>query len=371
MKFQILTKAILAALIISILSCGSNSDVKEGAATNINGETEDVFTIPVEAMILKKNISEASIPFTGILKPISSVDIVAEVTGKVKKINKKLGHSLSTEDVIAVIDDEIPYNQFQQALSQKLSAENNLKISKLNLESDEILFSNNDISKIAYENSILTVKTSEANLLAAVANLSLMKRNYDNTKITSPIDGVISRENIELGTMVSLGMVLYRVIDFSTLKVEIGISQDLIKYAMVGSEASIMISALDNKEINGIVKLVSPQADEITGTYKVEIQLLNSSDLEIRAGMTAKIDLKITDSNEQLTVPNYTIVSKAGDQYIYKIVDNIAILTKIETGLTLGSHTVVTSGLQEEDMIVVVGMKNLGENTPVYLDNAN
>ncbi|MFC1581598.1 efflux RND transporter periplasmic adaptor subunit [Candidatus Neomarinimicrobiota bacterium] len=369
MRYQIFTKAILTVLLVSIISCVGKRDREE--VTTVNTGTEDIITVPVETMVLKKNTSEASIPFTGIMKPISSVDIIAEVTGKVKKINKKLGHSITTDDVIAIIDDEIPYNQFQQALSQKLSAENNLKIGKLNLESDEILFSNNDISRIAYENSVLGVKTAEANLLAAVANLSLTKKNYDNTKITAPINGIISRDNIELGTMVIPGTVLYRVIDFRTLKIEIGISQDLVKYARIGSDANIMISALGNKRFNGTVKHISPEADEVTGTYKVEIQLLNTSDLEIRAGMTAKIDLKITDSNKQLTVPNYTIVTKAGNQYVYKIVDNVAILTKIGTGLIFGSNTVVTSGLKEDDMIVIVGMKNLGENTPVYLESTN
>jgi RND family efflux transporter MFP subunit len=296
---------------------------------------------------------------------------VAEVSGKVKKINKKLGQSVSTEDVLAIIDDVILYNQFQQALSQKLSSENNLQIAELNLKSDEVLFDNNDISKIAYENSVLAVKTAEANLLATVANLSLMERNYNNTRIKSPINGYISRDHIELGTMVNLGMVLYRVIDFNTLKVGIGISQDLINYAKVGSKANINISALDNQTFEGEVTHVSPQADESTGTFKVEIQLPNTADMAIRAGMTTNVDLMITDLDEQLTVPNYAIVSKNGFQYIYKIEDNIAKLTKIETGQTLGTQTIVYSGLKEGEMIVVVGMKNLGESTLVYLENVN
>jgi RND family efflux transporter MFP subunit len=367
MEFQICRKTFNLIIILFLFACGGKTENENAAASNITTDTETI-TVPVEAMTITKTVTEAVIPFTSIVKPIKSVDIISEVSGKVEKINKELGQSVTTLDVIAVIDDEIAYNQYQQALSQKLSAENNLMISKLNLESDEVLFSNNDISKIAYENSVLAVKTAEANLLAAVANLSLLKRNYDNTKIKSPISGSISRDNLELGTMVAPGMVLYRVVDYSTLKIEIGVSQDLINFAKIGSDAIIKISALDNKHFLGKVTQVSPQADEITGTYKVEIQLENTSDLEIKAGMTADIDLRISDSGEQLTVPNYAIVLRADDQFVYKITDNIAKLNKIETGQVIGGNTVITSGLLENDTIVVVGMKNLGENTPVYVE---
>ncbi len=371
MKYRLLNKATLTALSILLVSCGGNKKSNEETTTTTDAisEIKEIFTVPVEAAIVKKSIIEASIPFTGILKPISSVDIVSEVSGKVEKINIKLGQPVSRENELAIIDDEIPYYQFRQALSQKLSAENNLKIAKLNLESDELLFNNEDISKIAYENSNLAVKNSEANLLAAVANLSLMERNYNNTRIKSPITGFISRDYIELGTMVNPGMVLYRVIDFNTLKVEIGISQDLINNAKVGSRANITISALDNERFEGEVRYVSPQADEITGTYKIEIHLSNSADKKIRAGMTARVDLMITDLKKQLTIPSDVIVSKNGDLYVYKIEEKFAKLTKIETGQTFGLQTIVYSGIVEGDMIVITGMKNLGENTRVYLEN--
>ncbi len=227
MKYQRLSKSIFVLLLFSILSCGGNNN-KEEIASNIESTSDEIKVVPVEVMLVAKQNLEATIPFTGVLAPSRSVDIISEVSGNVQKINKKLGHGVSTKDVLAVIDDEVPYNQFQQAHAQKLSAENSLKIAQLNLESDNILFANDDISKISYENSILAVKTAEANQLSAIANLSLLEKNYNNTKINSPISGIISRKYIELGTMVNIGMPIYRVVDLSSLKIEIGISQDLV-----------------------------------------------------------------------------------------------------------------------------------------------
>lgn len=369
MKYQIFSKSFLFLLLLSVMSCGGNNKNEEVASKTEStvGETK---IVPVEVMVVSKQYLEATIPFTGILAPSRSVDIISEVSGKVQKINKSLGQSVSTKDVLALIDDEVPFNQFQQAQAQKLSTDNSLKIAQLNLESDNILFENDDISKIAYENSVLAVKNAEANQLAAIANLSLLEKNYNNTRIKSPIPGIISRKHIELGTMVSIGMPIYRVVDLSYLKIEIGISQDLVNYVKIGSLVNVQISALNNKRFSGKVRYISPQADEQTGTFKVEIHVPNTQK-EIRAGMTTSGEITISDEGEQLSVPNYALVTKNGNEYIYKVNGSIAELVKIETGQSLGSRTIVNSGLADGDTVVVVGMKNLGEKTSVFIETVN
>lgn len=367
MKYQFITKTLLILLFLAIMSCGGNNKNEEVASKTEStvGETK---IVPVEVMVVSKQYLEATIPFTGVLAPSRSVDIISEVSGKVQKINKKLGQGVSTKDILAVIDDEVPYNQFQQAQAQKLSADNSLKIAQINLASDKILFDNDDISKIAYANSVLTVKNAEANQLSTIANLSLLEKNYNNTKINSPISGIISRKYIELGTMVNIGMPIYRVVDLSSLKIEIGISQDMVNYVKIGSQVNVKISALNNKSFGGIVQYISPQANEQTGTFKAEIHVPNTQKMEIRAGMTARIDLVVSNKGKQLSVPNYALVTKNGDHYIYKINASIAELYKIETGQSLGSRTIVNSGLAVGDTVVIVGMKNLGEKTSVFVE---
>jgi hypothetical protein len=90
--------------------------------------------------------------------------------------------------------------------------------------------------------------------------------------------------------------------------------------------------------------------------------------MEIRAGMTARIDLVVSNKGKQLSVPNYALVTKNGDHYIYKINASMAELYKIETGQSLGSRTIVNSGLAVGDTVVIVGMKNLGEKTSVFVE---
>ncbi len=360
--------------IVLIFSCGKeqrdSSTQGEGNSTIAVNSSEKTSArgIPVEAMIIKSQTVEQNIPLTGVMNPLHSVDIVAEVNGEVTKINKKLGDSVRRSDTLAFIDDEIPLSQYRQAVSQVLSAENNLKIARLNLKSDKKLHQNDYISQIAFENSQLSVKTAEANLLSAKANLSMMKKSYKDTRIMSPINGLVSRKHINLGTMISPGTPLYRVVDLSALKVDVGVPQDIIQYVKVGSKADVLISALNDKRFEGQVRYISPQADESTGVFSVEIHVKNSPNLDIRGGMTARINLVLSDLSEQIVVPDYALVTKNGSNHVYKISNDMAELTEISIKKTFGSQVIVGQGIAEGDTIVVVGMKNLGVKTKIWME---
>ena len=230
------------------------------------------------------------------------------------------------------------------------------------------MLTNGDISKLAYENSVLNVNSAKANHLSAKANLSMMEKTYQDTRIMSPIRGLVSRKYIELGTMVNPNMAVYRVIDLSTLKIEVGISQTMISKVKTGSEAIITISSLRNNKFAGKVHYLSPQADEGTGAYTAEIHVKNTTDMQIKAGMTAKIDLTVSDNGEQLAIPDYALIPKDAKNYVYKIKNGTARLTEIEILEGFASQLIIGNGIAEGDTIVVVGMKNLGIDTKVWIE---
>jgi len=366
---------VLSLLIASIFTaCTGGDENPETSAPEKPVQTENSASergIAVEVMVVKADVVKQSIPVTGVLQPFHVVDLIAEQSGKITQVKAELGTRVSLRDTLAYIDDKVALSNFRQARAQVLSAENNLKIARLNLESDKQLFENGDISRLAYENSMLTVKTAVANLSSAHAGLSLNKKNYLDTRITSPIRGQISRKDIDLGTMVNPGQRLFRVVDLSHLKIQIGIPQSIIGKIHIGSDAIIRVSALNNAVFTGTVKYISPQADESTGAFTTEIHVRNTSDQQIRAGMTALVEIVLTDDTRQISIPDYALVSRGGEDHIYKIDGQHAVLTRISVDETIGSSVVLNSGLAEGDTIVTVGMKNLGVRTRVWVDQQN
>ncbi|TFH01858.1 MAG: efflux RND transporter periplasmic adaptor subunit [Calditrichales bacterium] len=324
--------------------------------------------VPVEVLVIKPENVQKNISFSGILQPVHSVDIMAEVSGKIIKINKKLGEIVTTSDVLAEIDDEIPLSNYRQGKSTVLSAENNLKIAELNLKSDEDLFASGDISKLAYENALLGVKTAEANHLLALANLSRMEKAYKDTRIKSPISGYVSRKYVDIGTMVNPNMSVYRVVDLSALKINIGVPQEMIPVIRPGSEARVYVSAYSGELLSGKVRYVSPQADERTGSFNVEVHVTNRGPELIPAGMTARIEIVLDKQEGIIALPNYAIVQQDNQFHIYKVEKNHAVLTPVEVGEGFENRRIVINGLVMGDTVITVGMKNLSGDDVVVIE---
>lgn len=333
----------------------------------VNNDKKTTAGVPIEALEINERFIDQKLSLTGILIPINSVEIITEVTGKVKKINKELGDFVKSDETLAVIDDIIPESQYKQAQAQVLSTKSALKISELNLKSDKLLYENNDISELEYNNSQSTYNNAEAQHLSAVAMLSVAKKNYEDTRIKSPITGLIARKNIDFGTMVSIGTAAYRVVDISKLKLNISVPQEIINRVKVGGKAIIHLSALNGQTFNGTVKRISPQADASTGGFMIEIIVSNKENL-IKAGMTAKVELLISKEQKVLAIPEYALVTKNAETYVYKVTGENAELVKVSVGESIGENIIVESGLNIGDKIVVVGMKNLGIKTKINVE---
>ncbi len=356
----------LTSLAMSQTGCGTE-DKTTAQPTGSSVMTNDsVRSVPVAATVIKRSKMKRTIPLTGVLQPLHSVDIVAEVSGKTRKIIKVLGDYVTTRDTLAIIDDRVALSQYKQARAQVLSAENNLNIAQINLESDKELYAHKDISRLNYENSLFALKSAKANHLAALARLSLQEKNYFDTRITSPINGHITRKHIELGTMVTPNISVYRVADLSSLKIEVGVRQSDIYSIQKGEEAQVTVSAL-NRSYPGRVRYISRQADEKTGAFLVEIHVRNTKDLAMHAGMTAKVELFIRDHLFSLTVPADVLISKDEATYIYKAYNGRAELTAVSVSKQIGTTAFISNGLAAGDTVVIGGMENLGLNTKISI----
>jgi RND family efflux transporter MFP subunit len=324
-------------------------------------------TVPVEAMALKYKTLEHKISFTSVIEPTNEIDIISEVSGKVIRINKGLGSVVTTKDTLAYIDDEIPFSNYQQASAALQSALSSLEIAKLNLESDKELYATKDISELAYEQSVLNVRSAKASLLSSQAQLNRQRKEFLNTRITSPINGLISRKEIQKGTMVSPGMALYHIVNNNTFKVVVGVPQDVIAKIKNGDFAEIYVSAL-KETVKGKVKFISPQADAQSGAFTVEIHLQNNETYSIKAGMTASVNIYLSSGKKLLSLPEYALVHQNGSDKAYKIEGGKAKLTEFTSSEKFGGEVIINNGFNVGDTIVVVGMKNLGVNSKVFIE---
>ena len=351
------------ALCICVTSCAPQEDADSGVTADAVVDT--VRAVPVRARVVQQEHVEEAVEVTGVIAPHRAVDVVGEAGGRLIRVPAAVGHRVAAGDTLAVIDDRVAASRLEHARAQVLSARNKLKIARLNFESDRQLLDSGDISRLAFETSRFAVKSAEAELKSNQAELSRARKGFEDTRLTSPIDGWVSRKHVEPGAMMSVGKAAYRVVDLTTMKIKLGIPQTAIGRVTPGGSVRITVDALGGRTFDGHVRYVSPQAEEDTGAFPVEVHLPNTPGMTIRAGMAARCRVILGDSGLQFVVPGNAVVARDGKEYVYRIGDGIARLAEVETRETFGALVAVEAGLEEGDSIVVEGMNRLGAATHV------
>lgn len=353
------------ALFACVLSCGPREDAETDGAADPG--VDSLRAVPVDARVVRREIVAEAVDVAGVILPHKAVDVVAEAGGRLTDVRAEVGVRVTAGDTLAVIDDRVAESRLAHAEAQVLSSENNLKIAQLNFESDRLLLDSGDISSLAFETSRFAVKSAQAELKSNQAELSRARKGFEDTRLTSPIDGWVSRKHVEHGAMISAGAAAYRIVDLTTMKITLGIPQSAIGRIQAGGQVRLTVAALGGRGFDGYVRYVSPQAEEDTGAFPVEVHVANTTDMLIRGGMSARCRVLLSGSSPQFVVPGNAVLARNGKDHIYRIREGIARLTGVTTRETFGSRVSVETGLAEGDTIVVGGMLRLGVETPVTI----
>lgn len=214
------------------------------------------------------------------------------------------------------------------------------------------------------------VRSAQAQLASTQLQLSIAQSNLTRAIITSPISGVVSARNVEVGQMVSQATMPFTIIQMDPVMVEVGVSETLINKVFPGDEVRVNIQALeDNSALTGTVKAVSPTAG-MTGTYTVKVELPNAEEL-IKPGMFAQVTFVEAEKSNTFVVDKNVVLSDETNQFVYVVRDGKAVKTIVETGLSSGKQIEILSGITEQDELVVVGQEYLYNEMPVNVVSRN
>lgn len=306
-----------------------------------------VSTIPVKKMLLVNDIS-----LVGVVNASKDVDVISEAQGLVTDTKVKVGDYVKSGTVLFKIDDVIMQ-------SNLASAEINYLKAKRDFERSETLYQENSISAAQLDLARLGVKAAEG-------QLTLAKKKLNDTKIKAPISGTINKRMVDRGTMVNPGTPVANIVDVSTLKVLLNISEKDAFQIKVGEQAEVTTDVYPGMKFYGRIDNIASKSDE-AHTYPVEVKLSNSSSHPLKAGMFARVVFTSQSNEKSLAIPRESLVGSIKDAYVYTIENKIAKLKNVVIGKTSSNFLEVLSGLKENEVVVVNGQNNLSDNSKVVI----
>ncbi|MBU3173241.1 efflux RND transporter periplasmic adaptor subunit [Clostridium estertheticum] len=260
------------------------------------------------------------------------------------------------------------YNTIHQQYNIGDSAKSELDAAKSKMDSAslQVRAASDSLALLKSKTGPQTDAAAEGQVQQAKASLDLAQIQMDNASITSPINGVISERKVEVGEVVSSAVSAFTIIDASSLRSEVSMTdKDVIK-VKVNQKIPVQISSMNNKIVQGIVDTISPSADAKTQLYTVKVKIENPSNL-LKPGMIVRVEFPDVVKTDITVVPNGAIFTENSVQYVY-IVDATRLKKKqVVVGISNTVQTEIVSGIKLGDQVVTEGQSFLNEGQKVSI----
>ncbi len=286
--------------------------------------------------------------------------------------------------------------------SSLMGQEASLNLAKLDLNRQKELLASKDISQTIYEQAELKVSqlqsqydSAKHSLEAAKLGLEVLRHNLEAsdarvaeaeealtyTTITSPIDGIVTRVNAEVGevvvfgTMNNPGTVIIEVADLSKMLVVAQVDEADVAKVRTGQDAKVEVDAFPDCEFHGTISSVAlSHTASSSGTkyFRTEI-LLDPVSEKLYSGLSAHVDIETVKHTDVLKVPSQAVMGKNIDDLpldirdnnpnidkdktsaivVYRYIDGKAVVTPVKMGQSDLTQTIIEAGLTENDKVVV------------------
>lgn len=344
---------------------------------------------------------------TGKIQPEIEVKISSEVSGEIIDLPFKEGQEVKKGDLLVRVNPDLIQSAlnraqagYQNVKANLEQAEATLKQAKADYERNKTLYDKGVISKADWDRSIAGFETAEAakssayyGVQSAAASVNEAKDNLSRTTIYAPMDGTISKLDVELGervvgTQQMAGTEILRVADLTNMEVEVDVNENDIVKVNIGDSTKVEVDAYLKKEFKGIVTEISNSAegvlsaDQVTN-FKVKVRIIEESYKDLlegkpenfspfRPGMTATVDIITDQRKDAVNVPISAItiktdttsskqksidkdLAKSEEKFECVFIKNgdTAELRVIKTGIQDDSNIEITTGLQEGEEVIV------------------
>jgi multidrug efflux system membrane fusion protein len=241
-------------------------------------------------------------------------------------------------------------------------------------EFDEVS-ARNRVAEAEFDRATRTIQSLTAKKNQVLAKVEQAKADVANaqvflsyTRITSPISGIVTVKQADIGALAAPGVPLLTLEDNGHYRLEVTVEESQVKNIPVGMPAQVEIEAIGQQLLSRVTEVV-PAADPATRSYIVKIDLPTAGKVGIswglRSGLFGRARFAV-GKRQAITVPQTSIVQRGQLVGLYAVdPDGVAHLRLIKTGKTYADRIEVLSGLNEGDRIVIDHVSEISDGARV------
>jgi multidrug efflux system membrane fusion protein len=364
----IILLAVIAAAVFLIFQTnrGSRAETQKGA-----------LAVPVTTAVVITKTVPVRLYAIGNVEPYTTVAVKARVDGQLVSVRFKEGDEVRQGSVLFEIDPRPFAAMLKQAQANLLKDKALLDRASQQEKRYKDLLGKNFISPDAYEQVRTNAETAAATVSADEAAIENAKLSLEYCTIRAPVTGYAGRIQIQQGnlvkandtnSMVTINQVVPIYTSFSVPEQNIA---DVRRYQADG-ELKVAVSFANSVHppVAGKLSFVDNAADATTGTIKLKAEFPNT-DKALWPGQFVNVVLTLHEQKDAIVTPSAAVQSGPTGQYVFVVKpDSTVELRNIKIARAEGDDTVVASGLQAGDQVVIVGQLRLAPGTKVNVGKA-
>jgi membrane fusion protein, multidrug efflux system len=310
--------------------------------------------VPVEAAkVVAAPLSE-QVTAVGTLLSNEAVIVSSEIPGRLKEIHFQEGQPIEKGVPLFTLDDSV-YR------AQLADAEAKLKLAEQTHKRTSQLFTN----KYATAQS---ADESASNLAVNTATVELARVQLDKAHIVAPFAGIVGLRHVSVGEYITAGQALVNLEAIDPVKADFRVPEKFLPAIRVGQTIRIKVDAFPEDTFDGRVFAIDPRLD-VAGRSLLVRAMVPNKDQRLRPGLFARVTVLLQLKEDALSVPEQAIVPQGDSQFVFKIVDGKAMLTKVVIGTRREGRVEIVEGLAAGDQVVTAGQLKIRDGSAVSVVN--
>lgn len=360
---QILNSSIcaLSALVLAaaVSGCGSkngaNAQQGKPAAQQQAAQAPKPMGLPVKAEPVHVGKVVDEVTAVGSLLAEESVIIRPEIDGRIVGLHFQEGQGVSAGQRLVTIDSS-------ELEAQLAAIEADLRTEQQRYDRAQELFQQKFISKEALDVQRGSVERLKARVDEARARVA-------KAAIRAPFSGTVGLRIISPGAYVKAGDDIVRLESIGTIKADFRVPEVFLSRVRPNQEIAVRLDAFPGEEFRGRVYAIQPVVDEQTRTVLMRARVPNKGN-KLKPGMFVRIAVTMGTRPNAIIVPEQALWPQGQDNFVFRVVDGKAVLTKVQLGNREPGRVEISSGLSPQDVVVTEGQIKLRDGAPVVVMGA-
>ncbi|WP_298442032.1 efflux RND transporter periplasmic adaptor subunit [uncultured Ferrimonas sp.] len=316
---------------------------------------------------------EQSRTLSGVLLPVERAELSFEVSGKIAAVSANLGSKVKQGDSLARLDKRNFELAIQSAAAEVEKAQATFAEAQSEYVRRQKMIAKKLISPSEFDSAKAVFAAAKSSVDVALARLDIAHKDLQDSVLSAPYDGTITKRFIEPSQQINAGSVAFEIEGTHGFEVQIMVPETLIRELQQDALMHVSITGLQ-RQLQGRITEIGTRAGS-ANAFPVTI-VLQGEQQRLRAGMTAEVEFvylgkgRTGHSGNTVIIPISALLAQLDQQvsvFVYDPKQQVVRQRVVQTENIIDNQVFISQGLAEGEIIATAGVAFLRDGQAVTL----